>query len=138
MNAQNERKIRILLAKPGLDGHDVGAKVVARALIDAGFEVRYTGLRQSPEDIVTAARDFKADVIALSILSGSHIPICTRLKSLIDEYQLSDRLWIAGGNIPAEDHERLREIGVDAVFNTSSSLEDIVAAVQKKALEHAR
>ncbi|MCP4998378.1 MAG: methylmalonyl-CoA mutase [Hyphomicrobiales bacterium] len=134
----SKRKIRILLAKPGLDGHDVGAKVVARALIDAGFDVRYTGLRQSPEDIVNAARDFNADVIALSVLSGSHIPICTRLKVLIDEYQLSDRLWIAGGNIPAEDHERLREIGVDAVFNTSSSLTDIVAAIEEKVLENTR
>jgi methylmalonyl-CoA mutase C-terminal domain/subunit len=131
-------KIRILLAKPGLDGHDVGAKVVARALIDAGFEVRYTGLRQSGKDIVTAARDFDADVIALSILSGSHIPICERLKALIDEYQLSDRLWIAGGNIPASDHEHLRQIGVDAVYNTSSSLSDIVAAIKEKAIERTR
>ncbi|MCP4184144.1 MAG: methylmalonyl-CoA mutase [Hyphomicrobiales bacterium] len=131
------RKLRILLAKPGLDGHDVGAKIVARSLIDAGFEVRYTGLRQSPEDIVIAARDFEADVIALSILSGSHLPICTRLKVLIDEYQLSDRLWIAGGNIPAEDHQSLHQIGVDAVFNTSTSLSDIVAAIKEKASEYA-
>ena len=126
------RKTRILLAKPGLDGHDVGAKVVARALIDAGFEVRYTGLRQSGEDIVNAARDFDADVIALSILSGSHLPICTRLKVLIDDYQLSDRLWVAGGNIPIEDHEAMHEIGVDAIYNTSSSLDDIVAAIREK------
>ncbi len=131
------RKTRILLAKPGLDGHDVGAKVVARALIDAGFDVRYTGLRQSGEDIVNAARDFDADVIALSILSGSHLPICKRLKVLIDEYQLSDRLWIAGGNIPGEDHDALREIGVDAIYNTSSSLDDIVAAIKEKTVEQA-
>lgn len=131
-------KTRILLAKPGLDGHDVGAKVVARALIDAGFDVRYTGLRQSPEDIVNAARDFDADVIALSILSGSHIPICTRLKVMIDEYQLSDRLWIAGGNIPVADHDRLRRIGVDAVFNTSTTLSDIVTAIKERTIEHAR
>lgn len=135
---KNDGKIRILLAKPGLDGHDVGAKVVARALIDAGFDVRYTGLRQSPEDICNAARDFNADVIALSILSGSHIPICTQLKATIDEYQLSDRLWIAGGNIPAADHERLRQIGVDAVFNTSTTLRDIVAAIKEKTIEHTR
>jgi methylmalonyl-CoA mutase, C-terminal domain len=132
------RKIRILLAKPGLDGHDVGAKVVARALIDAGFDVRYTGLRQSPEDIINAARDFDADVIALSILSGAHLPICTRLKVLIDEYQLSDRLWIAGGNIPVGDHAALRAIGVDAIYNTSASLADIVAAIREKTDEHAR
>ncbi|MFQ5439509.1 MAG: cobalamin B12-binding domain-containing protein [Paracoccaceae bacterium] len=126
------RKTRILLAKPGLDGHDVGAKVVARALIDAGFSVRYTGLRQSNEDIVNAAREFQADVIALSILSGSHLPICTGLKVLIDEYQLSDRLWVVGGNIPVEDHDALRAIGVDAIYNTSSSLSDIVAALEEK------
>ncbi len=131
-------KIRILLAKPGLDGHDVGAKVVARALIDAGFDVRYTGLRQSPEDIAVAARDFEADVIALSILSGSHTPICRRLKVMIDEYQLSDCLWIAGGNIPAEDHESLRQIGVDAVYNTSTSLSDIVAAIKEKTIGYAK
>ncbi len=131
-------KIKILLAKPGLDGHDVGAKVVARALIDAGFDVRYTGLRQSPEDIAVAARDFEADVIALSILSGSHTPICKRLKVMIDEYQLSDCLWIAGGNIPAEDHESLRQIGVDAVYNTSTSLSDIVAAIKEKTIGYAK
>ncbi len=131
-------KIKILLAKPGLDGHDVGAKVVARALIDAGFDVRYTGLRQSPEDIAVAARDFEADVIALSILSGSHTPICKRLKVMIDEYQLSDCLWIAGGNIPAEDHESLRQIGVDAVYNTSTSLGDIVAAIKEKTIGYAK
>jgi len=131
-------KTRILLAKPGLDGHDVGAKVVARALIDAGFDVRYTGLRQSAEDIVNAARDFDADVIALSILSGSHIPLCTQLKTKIDEYQLSDRLWIAGGNIPAEDHEELRKIGVAAVYNTSANLTDIVNAIKEKTRELSR
>ncbi|MCP4072723.1 MAG: methylmalonyl-CoA mutase [Hyphomicrobiales bacterium] len=131
-------KIKILLAKPGLDGHDVGAKVVARALIDAGFDVRYTGLRQSPEDIAVAARDFEADVIALSILSGSHTPICRRLKVMIDEYQLSDCLWIVGGNIPAEDHQSLRQIGVDAVYNTSTSLSDIVAAIKEKTIGYAK
>ncbi len=132
------KKVKILLAKPGLDGHDVGAKVVARALIDAGFDVRYTGLRQSAEDIVNAARDFNADVIALSILSGSHIPLCRTIKKKIDEYQLSDRLWIAGGNIPASDHEELREIGVDSIYNTSSSLADIVNAIKEKTRENAR
>jgi len=132
------KKVKILLAKPGLDGHDVGAKVVARALIDAGFDVRYTGLRQSAEDIVNAARDFNADVIALSILSGSHIPLCRTIKTKIDEYQLSDRLWIAGGNIPASDHEELRKIGVDSIYNTSTSLADIVKAIKEKTREKAR
>ncbi len=136
MNKQG--KIKVLLAKPGLDGHDVGAKVVARALIDAGFDVRYTGLRQSAEDIVIAARDFDADVIALSILSGSHIPLCTRLKVKIDEYQLTERLWIAGGNIPAEDHATLRKIGVDAVYNTGTSLSKIIDSIKEKTRENAR
>ncbi len=130
------QKTRILMAKPGLDGHDVGAKVVVRALLDAGFEVRYTGLRQSAGDIVDAARDFDADVIALSILSGAHLPICTQLKTMIDAYQLSDRLWIVGGNIPRADHAALRKIGVDAVYNTSTSLADIVAAIKEKSLEN--
>jgi len=130
-----KRRVRILLAKPGLDGHDVGAKVVAHALIDAGFDVKYTGLRQSPEAIVTQARDFDADVIALSILSGSHIPICQALKPLIDEYQLADRTWVIGGNIPARDHQALKEIGVDGVYNTATKLEDIVAAIKEKTVE---
>lgn len=132
-----DRKVRVLVAKPGLDGHDVGAKVVVRALVDAGFEVIYTGLRQSPEMIANAARDEDVDVIALSILSGSHIPICERLKALLDEYGLSDRLWVIGGNIPKEDHAKLREIGLDAVFNTGSKLDDIVTFIKEKTLERA-
>jgi methylmalonyl-CoA mutase C-terminal domain/subunit len=132
-----DRKLRVLVAKPGLDGHDVGAKVVVRALVDAGFEVIYTGLRQSPEMIANAARDEDVDVIALSILSGSHIPICEHLKELLDEYGLSDRLWIIGGNIPKEDHAKLREIGLDAVFNTGSKLDDIVTFIKEKTLERA-
>ncbi len=132
-----ERKIRVLVAKPGLDGHDVGAKVVVRALVDAGFEVIYTGLRQSPEAIAAAARDEDVDVIALSILSGSHIPICERLKILLGEYGLGEKLWIIGGNVPEQDHETLREIGLDAVFNTGTRLDTIVKFIKEKALDRA-
>lgn len=132
-----KRKIRVLVAKPGLDGHDVGAKVVVRALVDAGFEVIYTGLRQSPEAIAAAARDEDVDVVALSILSGSHIPICERLKILLDEYGLGKRLWIIGGNVPEQDHQTLREIGLDAVFNTGTKLDTIVQFIKEKALDRA-
>ncbi|MCZ6861972.1 MAG: cobalamin-dependent protein [Alphaproteobacteria bacterium] len=132
-----KRKIRVLVAKPGLDGHDVGAKVVVRALVDAGFEVIYTGLRQSPEAIAEASRDEDVDVIALSILSGSHIPICQRLKVLLDEYGLGDKLWIIGGNVPDQDHDTLREIGLDAVFNTGARLDEIVRFIKEKALDRA-
>ncbi len=132
-----KRKIRVLVAKPGLDGHDVGAKVVVRALVDAGFEVIYTGLRQSPEAIAEAARDEDVDVIALSILSGSHIPICQKLKTLLDEYGLGDRLWIIGGNVPDQDHDTLRDIGLDAVFNTGAKLDTIVQFIKEKALDRA-
>ena len=132
-----DKKTRILVAKPGLDGHDVGAKIVVRALVDAGFEVIYTGLRQSPEMIANAARDEDIDVIALSILSGSHIPICQRLAELLDEYGLSDRLWLIGGNVPREDHDALRKIGLDAVFNTGTKLKEIVDFIKEKTLERA-
>jgi methylmalonyl-CoA mutase, C-terminal domain len=126
-----DRPIRILLAKPGLDGHDVGAKVVARALIDAGFEVIYTGLRKTPEEIAARARDEDADVIGLSILSGSHIPLCEKLKSVWDSHDLGTRLWLVGGNVPGKDHEALRDIGVDAIFPTGSRLDDIIAFIKE-------
>jgi methylmalonyl-CoA mutase C-terminal domain/subunit len=131
------KKIRVLLAKPGLDGHDVGAKVVVRALVDAGFEVIYTGLRQEPERIAVAALEEGVDVIALSILSGSHLPICQRLKELFVCNGLQDRLWIVGGNIPAEDRAKLRALGVDGVFPTGSKLGDIVSFVREHAHERA-
>ena len=131
------KKVRILLAKPGLDGHDVGAKVVVRALVDAGFEVIYTGLRQEPERIAVAALEEGVDVIALSILSGSHIPICQRLKELLVRHGIQDRLWIVGGNIPAEDRPKLRALGVDGVFPTGSKLADIVAFIKERVHERA-
>ena len=126
------KKIRILFAKPGLDGHDVGAKVVVRALMDAGFEVIYTGLRKSPEEIVCCARDEDVDVIGLSILSGSHIPICRRVKALLEEHGLLDRLWIVGGNIPAKDQEALRELGVSGVFPVGTPLQSVVEFIRGK------
>jgi methylmalonyl-CoA mutase C-terminal domain/subunit len=120
----NER-IRVVVAKPGLDGHDQGAKVVVRALLDAGFDVRYTGLRQTPEQVVAAALAHDAHVIALSSMAGSHLPFCTRLEPLLKEAGLGDRLWIIGGNLPAPDHDKLRALGFAGVFPTGSRLDDI-------------
>lgn len=132
-----DRKIRILVAKPGLDGHDVGAKVVVRALVDAGFEVIYTGLRQSPERIAVAALEEGVDVIALSVLSGSHLPICRRLKELLVQYGIADKLWIVGGNIPKQDRQALLDIGVHGVFATGSKLDAIVAFIKEHTHERA-
>jgi len=120
-----ERKIKVVLAKPGLDGHDQGAKVVVRALLDAGFDVHYTGLRQSPQQVVDAALRHDADVIALSSMAGSHLPFCTRLKPLLEQAGLGDRLWVIGGNLPAQDHDALRELGFAGVFQTGSRLDAI-------------
>ena len=129
------KKIKVLLAKPGLDGHDVGAKVVVRALMEAGMDVVYTGLRKSPQQIAEAARDANADVVALSILSGSHMPICAALKEELNKWQLSNKLWVIGGNIPEEDHQGLREMGLDGVFNTGSDLGEIVRFIKENADE---
>ena len=119
------RPIRVVLAKPGLDGHDQGAKVVARAMLDAGFDVHYTGLRQTPEQVVQAALRADADVIALSSMAGSHLPFCTRLKPLLEQAGLGDRLWVIGGNLPAQDHDALRALGFKGVFQTGSRLDAI-------------
>ena len=119
------RPIKVVLAKPGLDGHDQGAKVVVRAMLDAGFDVHYTGLRQSPEQVVAAALRENADVIALSSMAGSHLPFCTRLKPLLEAAGLGDRLWIIGGNLPAQDHDALRALGFKGVFQTGSKLDAI-------------
>ena len=124
------RPIRILLAKPGLDGHDQGAKIVARALMDAGFEVIYTGLRQTPEAVAGAAQEEDVDVIALSSMAGSHLPYCARLKPLLENAGLGDRLWIIGGNLPKADHAELRAMGFKGVFPSSSRLDDIVNFVR--------
>ena len=127
------KKVKIVLAKPGLDGHDQGAKVVARAMMDAGFEVIYTGLRQTPEAIARIALDEDADVIALSSMAGSHLPICRKLKPLLEQAGLGDKLWVIGGNLPARDHEALRALGFKGIFPSSSRLEDIVNFIRTNA-----
>jgi len=131
MSAGQERRIRIVVAKPGLDGHDVGAKVVVRALMDAGFEVIYTGLRQPPEAVARIALEEDVDVIALSSMAGSHLPFCQRLKPLLEEAGLSDKLWIIGGNLPRQDHDALRALGFKGVFPTGSKLGDIVGFIRE-------
>jgi methylmalonyl-CoA mutase, C-terminal domain len=123
--SQPGKRIKVVLAKPGLDGHDQGAKVVVRALMDAGFDVHYTGLRQTPEQVVSAALEHDADVIALSSMAGSHLPFCTRLKPLLEKAGLGKRLWVIGGNLPAQDHDALRELGFKGVFPTGSRLDAI-------------
>ena len=124
-----QRKIRVLIAKPGLDGHDRGAKVVARALRDAGMEVIYTGLRQSPEQIVAAAAQEDVDAIGLSILSGAHLPICRRVVELLKEKGLDGVQVFLGGIIPAQDIPELKKLGVAEVFLPGSSLQDVVRLV---------
>ncbi|HEY6548067.1 MAG TPA: cobalamin B12-binding domain-containing protein [Vicinamibacteria bacterium] len=124
------RRIRVLVAKPGLDGHDRGAKIVARALRDAGMEVVYTGLRQSPEQIVAAAAQEDTDVIGLSILSGAHLPICRRIQELLRERGMSQVKLFVGGIIPAQDIQELRGLGVSEVFLPGSSTEDVVQKVR--------
>ena len=128
-----ERPIRVLIAKPGLDGHDRGAKIIARALRDAGMEVIYTGLRQSPEQIVAAAAQEDADVIGLSILSGAHLPICQRVVELLREKGMQDVKVFLGGIIPAQDIPELRRLGVAEVFLPGASLEAVVRAVESAA-----
>jgi methylmalonyl-CoA mutase, C-terminal domain len=120
------RKIRVVIAKPGLDGHDRGAKVIARALRDAGMEVIYTGLRQTPEQIVGAALQEDADVIGLSILSGAHNYICPRVMELLKEKGLEDVLVVVGGIIPDVDIEKLRAIGINGVFLPGTPMQEIV------------
>ncbi len=120
------QKIRVVIAKPGLDGHDRGAKVIARALRDAGMEVIYTGLRQTPEQIVGAALQEDADVIGLSILSGAHMHICPRVMELLKEKGLGDVLVVIGGIIPDVDIPKLQAIGVRGIFLPGSPMREIV------------
>lgn len=121
-----DRRIRVLIAKPGLDGHDRGAKVVARALRDAGMEVIYTGLRQTPEMIVSAALQEDVDAIGLSILSGAHMHYFGEVRRLLGEQDASDVLLFGGGIIPDEDIAHLKELGVAGVFGPGTSTQDIV------------
>ena len=128
----SERKIRILVAKPGLDGHDRGAKVVARALRDAGFEVIYTGIRQTPEMIVEAALQEDVDVVGLSILSGAHLALCPRVVELLHQQGMQDVMVLVGGIIPDEDIDPLREAGIAAVFGPGTSTADIVTFINQR------
>jgi methylmalonyl-CoA mutase C-terminal domain/subunit len=132
----NSRKIRVLIAKPGLDGHDRGAKVVARALRDAGMEVIYTGLRQTPEMIAEAALQEDVDVVGLSILSGAHMALVPRILELLHANGLDDVLVFVGGIIPDDDMPALREMGVSGVYGPGASTEHIVndirAAMKEK------
>jgi methylmalonyl-CoA mutase C-terminal domain/subunit len=128
-----EKKIRVLVAKPGLDGHDRGAKVIARTLRDAGMEVIYTGLRQTPEQIINAALQEDVDAIGLSILSGAHMHLFPRILELKREKDLNDVLVFAGGIIPDRDIPKLKEIGIAEIFPPGSSLQEIVDFVKTHA-----
>ena len=127
------RRIRVLIAKPGLDGHDRGAKVVARALRDAGMEVVYTGLRQSPEQIVSAAAQEDVDVIGLSILSGAHNAIVPRVTELMRGHKMDDVLLLIGGIIPDEDVEGMKKAGVAGIFQPGTPMDEIVQFIKKNA-----
>ena len=120
------QKIRVVIAKPGLDGHDRGAKVIARALRDAGMEVIYTGLRQTPEQIVSAALQEDADVIGLSILSGAHMHICPRVMELLREKGLQDVQVVVGGIIPDQDVPKLNAMGIKGIFVPGTPMQQIV------------
>jgi len=126
----SERPIKVLIAKPGLDGHDRGAKVLARGLRDEGFEVVYTGLRQTPEMVATAALQEDVDVVGLSILSGAHMTLVPRICALLREKGLDDVLVAAGGIIPDDDLPALREAGVAAVFGPGTTIADVAAFIR--------
>lgn len=126
-----ERKIRVLVAKPGLDGHDRGAKVVARALRDAGMEVIYTGIRQTPEMIAEAALQEDVDIVGLSILSGAHMALCPRIIELLRAQEMDDVIVLLGGIIPDEDVEPLKQLGVQGVFGPGTSTHDIIDFIRR-------
>ena len=131
------RKIRVVIAKPGLDGHDRGAKVIARALRDAGMEVIYTGLRQTPEQIVNTALQEDADVIGLSILSGAHTTIVPQLMKLLKQQEMSDVMVVLGGIIPDADVPVMKELGVAEIFQPGASLKEIVRFIQENIRQRA-
>ncbi len=130
-----ERKIRVLVAKPGLDGHDRGAKVIARALRDAGMEVIYTGLRQTPEMIAMAAMQEDVDAVGISILSGAHNTLCPRIVQLLRDNGMEDTMVLVGGIVPKEDIAKLKEIGVSEIFLPGTSTEDIVNYIRNNLRE---
>jgi methylmalonyl-CoA mutase C-terminal domain/subunit len=128
--ATSSRKIRVVVAKPGLDGHDRGAKIIARALRDAGMEVIYTGLHQTPEQIVETALQEDADAVGISILSGAHMTLVPRIVELLRDQQAEDVLVVVGGTIPAQDIPELKELGVAEVFGPGASTQDIVEFIR--------
>ncbi len=127
-----DKKIRVLIAKPGLDGHDRGAKVVARGLRDAGMEVIYTGLHQTPEMIAQAALQEDVDIIGLSMLSGAHMSIVPRVLAELEERGLQDVSLFIGGIIPDDDVQRLQEMGVRGIYGPGTTLEEIVTAIRRE------
>ena len=129
--SSSRAKLRVLIAKPGLDGHDRGAKVVARALRDGGMEVIYTGLRQTPEQIVAAAAQEDVDAIGLSILSGAHMPICRKVIDLLEAKGMQDVRLFVGGIIPAQDIPDLKKMGVAEVFLPGASTVDVIRLIEE-------
>jgi len=125
------RKIRVVVAKPGLDGHDRGAKIIARALRDAGMEVIYTGLHQTPEQIVETVIQEDADAVGLSILSGAHMTLVPKIAALLKEQDAEDVLLVAGGTIPSDDIPELKKLGVSEIFTPGSPVQEIVDFIQK-------
>jgi methylmalonyl-CoA mutase C-terminal domain/subunit len=130
--ASGEKRIRVLIAKPGLDGHDMGAKVVAHALKDAGMEVIYTGLHRTIEEIVETALQEDTDVIGLSIYSGAHLPLSKKLMEQLKEKELTDKVVLVGGNIPQKDIKALKDSGVTEVFPAGSRLDEIVKFIKER------
>ncbi|MBW2038469.1 MAG: cobalamin B12-binding domain-containing protein [Deltaproteobacteria bacterium] len=128
-----KRRIKVLMAKPGLDGHDRGAKVVAHALRDAGMEVVYTGLHQTIDQIINAAIQEDADVLGLSIMSGAHLPICEKIMKRVREEGMDDILVVVGGVIPTKDIPKLKELGVDGVFPGGTPFPEITTFIKENA-----
>jgi methylmalonyl-CoA mutase C-terminal domain/subunit len=135
MAAASQNSIRILVAKPGLDGHDRGAKVIAHALRDAGFEVIYSGLHQTVDQIISAAMQEAVDVIGLSIMSGAHLPISQKLMAGLKEKDMSEVAVVVGGVIPHRDIPALKDLGIDGVYPGGTALDDIIAGVRQVAGE---
>ena len=133
MEAATARKIRVVVAKPGLDGHDRGAKIIARALRDAGMEVIYTGLHQTPEQIVETVLQEDADAVGLSILSGAHMTLVPKVVELLQAQGVDDVLVTVGGTIPADDIPELKQLGVAEVFTPGAGTDDIVEFIQERA-----
>ena len=127
----SDRKIRVVVAKPGLDGHDRGAKIIARALRDAGMEVIYTGLHQTPEQIVETVLQEDAHAVGLSILSGAHMTLVPKIAKLLDAQGADDVVLVVGGTIPADDIPELKELGVAEIFTPGSSVQEIVDYIEK-------